>query len=399
VPNIAFLGTPGHVREPGRFDDDTLLRVLGANSGNLIFQHAAARLVDGDRFYISIAETPFSDSRTLRTADLLVFPAANHLRLGADWTRLNDFLERYDRPMIVLGLGAQSPSLGGESETIAALTQDAGVARMAAIFRDRAAFVSVRGPYSQTVCAALGLPDVAVLGCPSAFINPEPGLGRYIAGALDIARARAGAGNPPAYAITAAAPQKLRADAHKLALERRLVGWGMAAGALYIQQSGGVAPMHATDGRWDGLPEPQRQSMRKLLAPDAEVGAFRDFIVGSGRFYLSAEAWIAELAGRGLVIGTRMHGNMAAIAAGIPGIVIAHDSRTGELAETMHLPEVDMQAVMAAPDLASALAAVRFDGAAFDRWRAATAAALVAAFGRAGVTPAAGLRALAGAGA
>jgi polysaccharide pyruvyl transferase WcaK-like protein len=86
--------------------------------------------------------------------------------------------------------------------------------------------------------------------------------------------------------------------------------------------------------------------------------------------------------GMDLALGTRLHGNMAAIAAGTPGVIIAHDSRTGELGQTMHLPHLDFEAAMAAPDLATALEAVKFDGAAFDAWRAATARRLCAVFDR-----------------
>ena len=92
-----------------------------------------------------------------------MFPASNHLRLGTDWSQLNNFLEGVNKPLIVLGLGAKSPKIGGEMETILALKADPSVQRMVDIFRERAILVTVRGAYSQKVCAELGLDVVEVL--------------------------------------------------------------------------------------------------------------------------------------------------------------------------------------------------------------------------------------------
>lgn len=142
-----------------------------------------------------------------------MFPAANHLRLGADWSGLNNFLEGANKPLIVLGLGAQSPKIGGEKETISALKADAGIRRMVDIFRDRAVLVTVRGRYSQEVCVALGLEAVEVLGCPSAMINPAPDLGRRLADGL---RDLADGGGEARIGVTAAAPFEIAGSAWPL---------------------------------------------------------------------------------------------------------------------------------------------------------------------------------------
>jgi len=390
-PSFVLLGTRGLVPDPARFDDDTLLGVLGANSGNLMFQYAASRIIDAPITHISPAETPYSDTSALQTARALVFPAANHLRVGADWTGLNNYLDRAGPPLVILGLGAQSPRIGGEAETIAALKADPHVRRMVDILRDKAIFVSVRGAFSQAVCAELGLPDVVPLGCPSALINPDPGLGAQLAAKLEAARTHP----MPQMALTAAAPFEIAGDADKRALEQRLFGWAMETSGLYMQQSGGVAAMNAANGHWYRIDSTGRRAIPEILAPGADPLDVWAFLCRAGRFYLSAPDWSAELAGADFAMGTRLHGNMAAIAAGTPGILVAHDSRTGELGETMHLPGLTMAEVMAAPSLSAALARVRFDPAAFDGWRARSAAALTEAFDRLGIPVAAHVRALA----
>ncbi len=76
---------------------------------------------------------------------------------------------------------------------------------------------------------------------------------------------------------------------------------------------------------------------------------------------------------------------MAGLAAGIPGIIITHDSRTSELAETMHLPRLPMADLSGAPSLAQALSRVVFEGSAFDDWRAGAADQLASACARIGL--------------
>lgn len=391
-PSFVILGTSGTLRDPGRFDEETTLKVLGANSGNLLFQYAASQIIDAPQVHVSQAETPYNEVSVLRGARALVFPAANHLRTGTDWTHLNNYLENAKLPLIVLGLGAQSPQIGGESETIAALKADPQIRRMADIFRDKGEFISVRGTFSQTVCAELGIENVHVFGCPSAMINPDPALGRQMAQRL--AALRAG-DTVPRMAMTAAAPFEIREDTAKTALERKLFAWAHEAGGLYVQQSGGLTAMQAANGNWHLIAPNARRSIQKVLAPDMDPVDVWAYLSGYGRFYLGVPDWRADMAQMDLVMGTRLHGNMAAIAAGTPGVIIAHDSRTGELGQTMHLPHLDMKDAMAATDLKDAIAKIRFDGAAFDTWRAGTARAMCAAFDRLGIPIAAHVRALA----
>jgi len=390
MPSFALLGTPGFIRDPARFDAATLLQVLGQNAGNLLFQYAASRIIAAPQIHIGLSETPYAETDALHHARALVFPAANHLRTGADWTGLNDYLENAGLPLVILGLGAQAP-LGGEQATIAALKADAQVRRLVDILRDRAQFVSVRGEFSARVCDAMGLRDVQVLGCPSVLLNPDPLLGQKLAARI------AGLAQVPGrlrLAMTAAAPFEIVADAPRRDLERRLFGWSVAAPGLYMQQSGGVAAMQAARGQWHLLEPGARKSIPAILAPQIDPVEVWAFLCRGARFALSAPEWIAELADCDLVLGSRVHGNLAAIAAGVPGVIIAHDSRTAELAQSMHLPQVQPGDVLAAARPRDLVARIAFDGVAFDRWRAEMARALTGAFDRLGIPLAADIRAL-----
>ncbi|SMY09231.1 polysaccharide pyruvyl transferase family protein [Flavimaricola marinus] len=394
--HFAFLGTSGRVRRPQRFPPEVLLSVLGANSGNLMFQYAASRIIDAPGRHIGLSDISYTDPRGLEGAQALIFPAANHLRTGVDWSGLNDYLAGADLPLVVLGLGAQATAGATPGQTITALKSAPSVLRMVDILRDRAVFVSVRGAFSQEVCAGLGLDRVEVLGCPSALLNPDPGLGRSLAARLQAARQMPS----PRIAVTAAAPFEIALDTPRRKLERRLFGWAQDHDGLYVQQSGGLAAMQATSGQWHRISEDDRASIAWVLDPEARSDAAGNphavwnHLRRHGRFYTSAADWIAEMGPLDVVLGSRAHGTMAALAAGTPGVLIAHDSRTSELAQTMHLPQLDAEAVLGAGTLADALSHVRFDGAAFDRWRTRTAATLTAAFDRLDIPVAGPVRAL-----
>lgn len=387
----SMMGTPGFIRGPERFDDDDMLQALGANSGNLVFQYATSLMVDAPVTHIGMSETPYSDVPAMQATHKTFVPAANHLRAESNWTGLNNFLAGINKPLIVMGLGAQSPKIGGTAETLEALRGNAQVMRLVDILRERAEFITVRGEYTRQVCAELGLEDVHVLGCPSAMINPDPALGRGLQARLRIAATL----ETPRIAVTAAAPFEIREDIPKRDLERKIFGWVMDGNGLYVQQSGGRDAMLATNGRWYEMKRGARASISAVMAPDREPLDIWAFMAKGGRFYTSAPDWRDDMHTMDVCLGTRLHGNMIAIAGGTPGVIIAHDSRTGELGQTMHLPRLDMADVMAATSIRDALHKVHFDGAAFDAWRQQTAQAYVAAFDRMGIPISAHVQALA----
>jgi hypothetical protein len=56
------------------------------------------------------------------------------------------------------------------------------------------------------------------------------------------------------------------------------------------------------------------------------------------RFCIDPWVWMDYLAKREMSFGTRIHGNIAALLAGTPAVVLAHDSRTLELARFHEIP-------------------------------------------------------------
>ena len=92
-----------------------------------------------------------------------------------------------------------------------------------------------------------------------------------------------------------------------------------------------------------------------------------------GNVFFDVSAWMEHYRRFDFVIGTRIHGVMLALQAGIPGVVIAHDSRTLELCETMMVPHVLASEVQNGITREELPGLFKFDAKEFDRNRRALA--------------------------
>jgi len=86
-----------------------------------------------------------------------------------------------------------------------------------------------------------------------------------------------------------------------------------------------------------------RDACRQYAAPWMSDEEFIHWSIRHVYSFFSASAWMEYLRRFDFVIGTRIHGVMLALQAGIPALCLAHDSRTVELCETMVVPYVIAQ--------------------------------------------------------
>ena len=70
------------------------------------------------------------------------------------------------------------------------------------------------------------------------------------------------------------------------------------------------------------------------------------------RFFLDPKTWFDHLAEYDFSFGTRIHGNIAALLAGTPAVLLAHDSRTLELAHYHQIPHRVIDQLPERPDAA-----------------------------------------------
>jgi hypothetical protein len=378
---VYILGTNGKVENPEKYSIEELLKIVGLNTGNLMFQYAVAKLIGGPKNFIGLTGIPYNDAAGCRDGSYLVFPAANHLRTGADWSGLCGFFENSKVPLIVLGLGAQADSTADPIATAEALKADASAMRLVKVLRDKAAWITVRGEFTAKVCQLLNLKNVDILGCPSLMLNPHEDAGKRIAWKLQQAKKR----EIPRMAVTAAGPWDIKGS-EKENLEKKLFQLVLKTSGLYVQQSGGEAALAFAMLKFDKLPLSALLSFRQILDPKISLDDMVSFANAKARIYFDAGKWISVMESFDICIGTRLHGNMAAIAAGTPGCVISHDSRTDELATELALPRLGASSLLEITDMSNLLEAISFNPEQFDRARAEKRAVYISKLGALGIT-------------
>ena len=295
--------------------------VFNSNSGNFLFQHSVWKALDVAPHEL-VANSTLSERRAASAQDAavindefdrFVIPMANSFR--ADFAEkldhLTTLIEQLTIPTTVVGIGAQAPA--DRSFDALAGVEDV-TRRFVAAVLDRSASIGVRGEFTRDFLVHLGFPadSIDVIGCPSLFLHgPDlqvhkklDALGPDAALALNLTPEVPGIG---AFATDQAARHAdlvyIGQDAHDL----RLLLWGTPHPHVHDP----LVPTHLRHGLY------QQDRMR---------------------LFVDTWSWYDFLAQRDFAYGTRFHGNVAALLAGTPAMMLAHDSRTLELAEYHRMP-------------------------------------------------------------
>ena len=321
-----IIGLPPRL-ESNYLSTERLSIRAGLNSGNLVFAHAISSHIAGDPQVMDIGAPPQQMNRAGRIG---VIQGAN--QLGAHFTA-DQWAERFEQltvKLVIIGLGAQSNISGATPDVPQSVLN--WVRRVVERAPGEGPNLGVRGQFTMKVLHAYGLDDFAeVIGCPSLFINPDPGLGRAIAANLQ---------KPRRIAVVAG-----HEEWHDLArIEASLGRLVSQTGGSYIGQHG-LNMMKLTRGEAGDLAEKDLEALGNYVCPDMNLGEFIRWSRIHGKIFFDVSDWMDYYEGFDFVIGTRIHGTMLALQAGTPAMCIAHDSRTLELCETMKMPHVTADSV------------------------------------------------------
>jgi Putative transposase/Polysaccharide pyruvyl transferase len=290
-----------------------------------------------------------------------------------------EFIRRFLKlPILAIGLGAQARELGVTVELTAGTRRWLNV--VAAHAPAKAPNIGVRGEFSREQVERNGQHDRAmVTGCPSNLINPDPSLAKRI-------EERHRRGRIERVAV----PAGLHHWVKLAKLEQVLADIVEQTSGLYIAQSE-IDMIRMARGEWDDMDDATFRSLRNYFRPGLSDDEFRLWCKRHATCFIDAASWMESMRAFDFVAGPRFHGVMLAMQAGTPGGVIAHDSRTLEMCETMLVPvrmHDDMPASFAASDLPSLF---EFDAAAYSRQRFELANRYVDMLTAAGITPSVGL--------
>ena len=75
---------------------------------------------------------------------------------------------------------------------------------------------------------------------------------------------------------------------------------------------------------------------------DSDTATLAAFYRQHGKVFFSTQDWFAWIKEHDFSMGTRFHGNVAALLNGVPAVVLTHDSRTKELCDFAAIPHVSV---------------------------------------------------------
>jgi hypothetical protein len=299
---------------------DALFRASGDNLGNFAFIEAMWR-----HFSPGVAILPWhvSPKEARERCDILALAAANQLGGHNDLGAFATHLQKIGLPIVVVGLGAQAPNMAAPVQLPPGTERWARV--LASLAPSAKPNIGVRGEFTRRVLEKLGLGDrVATLGCPSNFLNDNPDFYRALKRNFDRRRIDR---------LCVAAGSRHFAGTREL--ERQLVRLVAETGGAYVAQ----ADLNMV--RWargDSETDADAERLREFLAPDRPPEDFRVWRRRHAACFCDATSWLEAMRSFDFAVGARFHGVMLAIQAGVPGGVIAHDSRTLEMCQTMAIP-------------------------------------------------------------
>jgi len=324
-PRKRFLlsGAPSAAQIGAADTGKTVRNKTGGNTGNVLITHSLLAALQYDTVSPLRGNIQSGFEELREQHDLIVFPASNFLNRSCDFGALAKIVEQLQLPCLVGGLGAQS-----NDERNPRIPLKPGTRRLIDLMAERSHKLGVRGEYTAAVLAEMGIHNVEIIGCPSFYAScspeffalrkvPDEQLRRI---AINGSRTVAG----------------LSFDRKRMAaVETALVKAAMNYDSIFIAQAEpeeitlALDPASVSDSDLAGLTN---------YYADIPASEIISFFRRNIRVHADIDQWRASLKTFDFVIGTRFHGALIALQAGVPAMLLAHDTRTLEMARLFALP-------------------------------------------------------------
>jgi hypothetical protein len=301
------------------------------NIGDAFVYDSSLKLLNFDKLgVLPIADPDMAQIDRLRDEyDFVLLRGSNYINATMNWRHSVAVLRRLRLPVIAFGVGAQAPvdgrlELSEESKTVFRIIADSTTS------------IGVRGAYSAQVLADIGIRNVRVIGCPTAFRGNDP----------DLAIKLPQLGEVRDVGVTIrreVSPTYAHDIGRYLRVHRDLIKSVSRRFDTILMAQGEVEEKKIVFGT-----EAQREEAIALLKANPQIAEsyFDDEIEALYRARLFYSDVVADyetvVRGQDLVLGYRLHGNLMALANGTPSIYFTYDSRTAEFAETFQIPSYDV---------------------------------------------------------
>lgn len=259
--------------------------------------------------------------------DYCFLRGSNYIHGSMDWENAVSVLEKLKIPVLSFGLGAQAPSKGP-------LVLSETTKRVMRLLADRCVSMGVRGEYTADVLWNLGIKNVRIIGCPTLFRNNRPDQRITLPSLDDIRRVCFTLRREVSHAYS---PD---IDLYQQVQRRAILDMAQRF-RVEVAAQGEIEEKKILFG----TPSQREAAMTQLTAEgwlhgedDAMTRLYE-----SSLFYSDVVADYEALSRRSdLVLGYRLHGNLMALANGVPSVYFTYDSRTAEFVDTFRIPAYDV---------------------------------------------------------
>ncbi len=301
--------------------------LIGNNIGNLLFQSGVCKALLCQDTVIDTMNTarPYSqeDIRQINEEyDCLVFPFANAFRRSFidQLNAVTSLVKQVRCPCVVVGVGMQEPLEGRLSST----KLDTAVADFMKAILQKSSMVGVRGEYTAQYLTKLGFRaerDFTVIGCPSMYLY-----GKKL----------------PELRIEDLTPYSRVSMNSKISLPQKFHDFMYRCSRELPDHQYVPQVVEELRQMYMGKKYPAGFAKRipKHFPVDFTHPAYQS---GVGISFVNLPSWLKYLKDKDFSVGSRIHGNIAAILAGTPCYIIASDKRIIELADYHEIPYLTIQ--------------------------------------------------------
>jgi hypothetical protein len=297
------------------------------NIGDAFVYDSSLKLLSYDRLEVLNIEkvVPEEIDRLRNEFDYVFLRGSNYIHASMNWRYAEEVLQRLRLPVLAFGIGAQAPCKG---ELVLSEQTQRVLHQMA----DSTASVGVRGAYTAEVLWRHGIKNVRIVGCPTAFRNLDPNL-QIALPPLDEVR-------KVGLTVRREVSPNYAPDVERyLNFHRDLVKEVAARFETVLMAQGEIEEKAIVLG----TEEQKQAALRKLREHGWASQWYMDDAIEqlyrTRLFYSDVVADYEQLVrSKDLVLGYRLHGNLMALANGVPSIYFTYDSRTTEFAETFAIP-------------------------------------------------------------
>lgn len=301
------------------------------NIGDAFVYDSSLKLLDFE--FLDVAKiadpTPADIDRYNAEFDYVFLRGSNYIHGTMRWQRTVELLEKLKIPVIAFGFGAQAPKCG----PLVLSDETKLVLRMMA---DRCVSLGVRGAYTADVLWDLGIKNVRIIGCPTAFRRRDPDL-RIDLPPLETVR------NIGITLRREVSPTYAQNIQMYLTRHRDLVREMAGRFDVTLMAQGEIEEKKMVLG----TPEQKREGLEALKANAWAKQWYLDETMErlhqTRLFYSDVVADYETLVRtKDMVLGYRLHGNLMALSNGVPSVYFTYDSRTAEFAETFGIPSYNV---------------------------------------------------------